>query len=143
MSHKNLEHPDKTENVEKVEKTDKPEGKEKESILGKVKNFFAEHSKNKEGKEENTDKKEGEKPKEEKKDFFDQYKVDGNVAETVKAYREKHGLDEHGQKIDKKTANSESGGDSGKTHGEDGERTRYSDAKEEQKAKTREEDLER
>lgn len=148
MSHKNFEHMDKTENMENVEKTDKPEGKE--NILGKIKDFFDSHGKGKEGgedrerkesKEESMDKKGGEdKEKEEKKNFFDQYKVDGKADEVAKAYREKHGLDEHGEKIDKKSGNTESGEDDMSAHGEGGERTRYSDAKAEQKAKTREED---
>ena len=47
MAHKNFEKVDNTENVEKVEQGEKTEGKEKESILSKVKNFFAEHGKEK------------------------------------------------------------------------------------------------
>lgn len=53
MGLKNFEKPDNTENVEKAEKNDKP--KEKENILNKVKDFFAEHGKNK-GKEASQEK---------------------------------------------------------------------------------------
>ncbi|MCD7764116.1 MAG: hypothetical protein LUI14_13170 [Lachnospiraceae bacterium] len=57
-------------------------------------------------------------------------------SEVAKEYREKHGLDEHGEKINgnSEVNDSEESGDSGsdgKNHGEDGERTRYSDLKDE------------
>lgn len=88
MGHKNFEKPDNTENVEKTEKNDKPEGKEKENILNKVKDFFAEHGKNKEGKEA---------PQEEKKDkaaeFRASLKVDGNQNPTEIKERPKGGVE--------------------------------------------------
>ena len=67
MAHKNFEKMDNTENVEKVEQGEKTEGKEKESILSKVKNFFAEHGKNKESKEQKSEENDNKEEKEDKK----------------------------------------------------------------------------
>jgi len=132
--------PDNPEKVENPEKSGKTEGKEKESFLDKAKNFFAEHTKPKEGKESDGKKEEAsdkgtDKMEERRQAFLDSLKVGvekGKDSEVAKEYREKHGLDEHGEKIDKngekpeKKAETSDDGDND-THGEDGERTRYSD----------------
>ncbi len=129
MAHKNFEKTDNTENVENVEKTEKTEGKEKEGILDKVKNFFAEHGKAKEGKEnkedkeskdnkENKENKDGNKegkadtekkadPMEEKRNAFEERLKAGaptreQIYAEAKKYREAHGLDENGNRMDNK-----------------------------------------
>lgn len=89
MGHKNFEKPDNTENVEKTEKNGKPEGKEKENILNKVKDFFAEHGKNKEGKEASQEEKPRnqilETPSEKKSDGSAENKQDGKEEKKDKA----------------------------------------------------------
>ena len=130
MAHKNFEKMDNTENVEKVEQGEKTEGKEKESILSKVKNFFAENGKGKEGKEDTESKKEDgsdakEKMDEKRNSFEERLKVGGpdqkSQSEFAKEYREKHGLDEHGNNPDAKRPE----GGYEKEKGEDGPRSRW------------------
>ena len=148
MSHRNFEKPDKTENVENVEKTEKT-GKEKESILGKVKNFFAEHGKAREGKEnkedkeskegkENKENKEGregkedtekkaETPEEKRNAFEERLKAGAPTREQIyqeaKKFREAHGLDEHGNRLDNKRPE----GGYERERGDDGPRSRFDD----------------
>lgn len=131
MGHRHFEKTDNAERVEQVEKTDKVEGKEKENILNKVKNFFAEHGKNQEGKEQREDKEKGQEKKvdgnnEQKKNGWDlaelppeeKKKTNENMQKIAAEYREKRGLNDTSE--------------DDKSHGEDGERTRYSDMKAEQ-----------
>lgn len=93
MAHKNFEKMDNTENVEKVEQGEKTEGKEKESILSKVKNFFAEHGKNKESKEQKSEENDNKEEKEDKKgnSFRESLRVTQTPEEVAK-YNKEHGV---------------------------------------------------
>ena len=93
MAHKNFEKMDNTENVEKVEQGEKTEGKEKESILSKVKNFFAEHGKEKGDVEQKKEQSENAKEKEDKKEnsFRDSLRVTQSPEEVAK-YNKEHGV---------------------------------------------------
>ena len=134
MSHKSFDKVDNTENVENVEKTDKPEKKEKEGFLNKSKEFFAGVFKKKESGEDKKDSKESDgsdalkKIEEQKKAFHDRLKVS---PEELKKGAEREKMKEQQKK-------NESDSDSGIQHGEDGERTKYSDKKQQEKNKEKE-----
>ena len=164
MPHKNFEKTDNTENMENVEKTEKTEGKEKEGILDKVKNFFAEHGKGKEGRENKEDResrenkenkeskgnKEGredadkkadgkeEQPEEKRNSFEERLKAGAPTREQIyaeaKKFREAHGLDEHGNRLDNKRPE----GGYERERGDDGPRSRMDNTDEtrENKEKT-------
>lgn len=105
MSFGNFEKTDNVDNVDNVEKTDRPEGYEKEGVLNKIKDFFSEFGKKKEGKEDGDEKSDRideakKKMQDEKQAFIDSLKVDApsyeEQAETAKKFREENNLDEHG-----------------------------------------------
>lgn len=145
MAHKNFERTDNAENVEKVEQGEKTEGKEKENILSKVKNFFAEHGKGKEGKEDTESKKENgdeakEKMEEKKNSFEERLKAGApdqkSQSEFAKEYREKNGLDENG---DNPNAKRPEGGYE-RERGDDGPRSRWDTQQENGKENKKETD---
>lgn len=148
MSHRNFEKPDRAEHVEKVEKPEKTEGKEKETLLSKAKQFFAEHGKGREGKESKENKEDVEKradqreeKTDEKGDSFKERLRAGvptreQQAESAKKYREAHGLDEHGNSLDKNAKRPDGGYE--RERGDEGPRSRWDSANEgkEDKEKT-------
>ena len=123
------------ENPENAQETEKDS--ESKSLRDKLKEKFDGLFGKKEA-AENDSNDVDEKPEEqapEKKDgssFRDSLKADVSMRDQAKAakeYREAHNLDEHGNKLDNSANDSSSDEDpESKTHGEDGERTRWSDA---------------
>lgn len=107
---KNFEHlgrPEDTENVEKAKTFENPDGKEKENMFTKMKNFFGfgEHLASKENGEKEDGKDKGTEV-DRHQAFVDRLREgvsQGGDAEIAKKYREEHGLDDHGNKIDKGT----------------------------------------
>lgn len=107
--HHNFENADNVDNIENVEKSENPDAKQKESIMDKARNFFAEFGKKKEGNEstgEKSDKSEDtndrnelnehDKFVESLRDGRSQDEINKEISDTVKQFNEKNGLDEHG-----------------------------------------------
>ncbi len=124
---------ERSENMETVEKNDKP-AESKEKMMHKIKDFFG------------IEKKESETNESDKNNDFHKIKEENTIeelrrkntpeyrAELEKTWREK--TNENRSDFDKKTDTSDvSDGDACSEHGEDGERTKFSDRRYEQKSR--------